>query len=315
MPGHRIKRTRTRVLHFRLDGNEVEAFERETVAGALLATGVRGFGFRWAIDTKRGIYWNYGTPPEMRCRGEPTRAGSLLPAGAGRAGSPVGLMKTHDVIVLDGWRDDRQDSQDRPGRLQLCGDFAALVRAAGAGGDRRVLRRGPARNRNAGLTLQHCTPHWRAADSQSCRPPCGQPEGRRCLRKFQGLGNSLGDNPTHPRSHQRVRRVCELLRTRRLGRGGGSIHGLRCPSFGRISPSFFVRLAPASSKTARALQSRMTSMVDNLSGSEPFRPAPKPRSISSGGRALRRARRSGRLIGTSGRRCAAPWKRPDFRRP
>ena len=56
MAGLRMEGKRGRPVRFRFDNHEVEAFEGETVAVALLVAGIRGFGRNRATGARRGIF-------------------------------------------------------------------------------------------------------------------------------------------------------------------------------------------------------------------------------------------------------------------
>lgn len=60
IPGLRMPGTRLRPVQFRFDDAEIEAFEGESVAVALLAAGIRGFGRNPASGAKRGIFCAMG---------------------------------------------------------------------------------------------------------------------------------------------------------------------------------------------------------------------------------------------------------------
>jgi len=55
-----MKGARPRAVRFWFDGKEVEAFEGETVAVALLTAGIGGFGRNRATDARRGIFCAMG---------------------------------------------------------------------------------------------------------------------------------------------------------------------------------------------------------------------------------------------------------------
>jgi predicted molibdopterin-dependent oxidoreductase YjgC len=60
----RIKGSRGPVLRFGFDGAEVEAFAGETVAVALLASGIPGFAVNPADGTPRGMFCAMGVCQE-----------------------------------------------------------------------------------------------------------------------------------------------------------------------------------------------------------------------------------------------------------
>jgi aerobic-type carbon monoxide dehydrogenase small subunit (CoxS/CutS family) len=60
MVGLRMKEEKARPVRFWFDNEEVEAFEGETVAAALVAAGIRGFGRNRATGARRGIFCAMG---------------------------------------------------------------------------------------------------------------------------------------------------------------------------------------------------------------------------------------------------------------
>jgi hypothetical protein len=62
--GLRIADSRRKAIRFRFDGADIEAFEGETVAVALLAAGMRGFAVNMADGSPRGIFCAMGTCQE-----------------------------------------------------------------------------------------------------------------------------------------------------------------------------------------------------------------------------------------------------------